>query len=70
MDEIIRIELTEAIQDIMDLADAEHFFSVEEVLSFVFQFYGAVTNAVKFCVITPEQATTLHYWLVAMFELN
>ena len=70
MEEIIRIDLEEVVQDILDLGNAESVFSVEEVLSIVFKFYGAVTNAVQFCVITPEQGYTLHLWLVAMFELN
>jgi hypothetical protein len=69
IDEAIRAELTEAVQDVLLLGNAESFFSIEEVLSIVFKFYGAVTQAVQFCVITPEQAHELHCWLVAMFEL-
>jgi hypothetical protein len=69
MDEIIRIELEDAIDDVMNLAFAEGVFSVHEVIEIIFKFYGAVLIAVKFCVITPEQANTLHFWLVAMFEL-
>jgi hypothetical protein len=69
MEETIRIDLEEAVQDILDLGNMESLASIEEVLSVVFKFYGAVTRAAHFCVITPEQAHSLHLWLVAMFEL-
>ena len=68
-DDAIRVELEEAVQGILDLGNAEDFFSTEEVMVIVFKFYGAVIQAVQFCVITPEQAHGLHCWLIAMFEL-
>lgn len=69
IDGVIRAELEEAVQDILDMANCEDHFSFEEVLCIVFKFYGALTQAVQFCVITAEQAHGLHCWLVAMFEL-
>lgn len=70
MEEIIRAELQEAVQDILDLGNAEDFFSIEEVLSLVFKFYGVVGRAVHYCIITPEEGYRLHVWLVSLFELN
>lgn len=67
---VIKSDLEEAVQDILDLGNLENTVSVEEILGFVFSFYGAVTRAVEHCVITPEEASYLHYWLVAMFELK
>lgn len=69
MEQTIRIDLEEAVQDVLDLGNMESVASIEEVLSIVFKFYGAVSRAVYFCVITPEQGYALHLWLVAMFEL-
>jgi hypothetical protein len=70
IESIVLSDLIEATQNILDLGNAEDFFSIDEVLRVVFKFYGAVITAVLYCVITPEEASRLHYWLVSMFELN
>jgi hypothetical protein len=67
---VIQSDLQEAVQDVLDLGNMESMASIEEVLSVVFKFYGAVANAVEHCVITPEEGSYLHHWLVAMFELK
>jgi hypothetical protein len=66
----VKSDLDDAVQNILSLGNMESFASVEEILCCVFNFYGALTKAVEYCVITPEQAGYLHHWLVAMFELK
>jgi hypothetical protein len=69
MEEVIRQDLEQAVEDIVILAYSEDGFTFEEILGFIFKFYGAVTRATHFCVITPEEARNLHIWLVSQFEL-
>jgi hypothetical protein len=69
MEETIRQDLEQAVEDITILAYSEDGFTFEEILEFIFKFYGAVTRATEYCVITPEDARGLHIWLASQFEI-
>ena len=66
---VIKAELDEITQEVIDVGLSEVALSRTETLSLISRFYGTVLTAVQYMVITPEEAQFMHVWLTSLLEL-